>query len=92
LFAQIAAGELPRGFLALQKIRLHFWLATEFGEGVLRFGAKMKVKLDVRVRAESFSPLWFPAIGKFRTAAVIPIPAVAGLSKETGSQIIETEE
>ena len=50
----------------------------------------MNVKLDIRVRAESFS-LLVSAIENADLAAVIPKPAIAELSKERFASI-ETEE
>jgi len=79
------------GFQLLQKIP--FALLTGDGvlaKGVLALAAKVNVKLDVRVRAESFS-LLVSAIENADLAAVIPIPAVAGLSKERFASI-EIEE
>jgi DNA-binding transcriptional LysR family regulator len=88
---KLLPGRTAAGFLLLQKIPFAL-LAGDgvLAKGVLALAAKMKVKLDVRVRAESFS-LLVSAIENSELAAVIPIPAVAGLSKERFA-IIETEE
>lgn len=79
------------GFQLLQKIP--FALLTGDGvlaKGVLALAARVNVKLDIRVRGESFS-LLISAIENADLAAVIPIPAVAGLSKERFASI-EMEE
>ena len=84
-------GRTAAGFQLLKEIP--FALLTGDGvlaKGVLALAAKMNVKLNIRVRAESFS-LLVSAIENSELAAVIPIPAVAGLSKERFA-IIETEE
>lgn len=79
------------GFQLLQNVP--FALLTGDGvlaKGVLALATKVDVKLDIRVRAESFS-LLVSAIENADLAAVIPIAAVAGLSKERFASI-EMEE
>jgi DNA-binding transcriptional LysR family regulator len=79
------------GFQLLQKVP--FALLTGDGvlaKGVLALAEKVNVKLDIRMRAESFS-LLVSAIENADLAAVIPLPAVAGLSKERFASI-EMEE
>jgi DNA-binding transcriptional LysR family regulator len=79
------------GFQLLQKVP--FALLTGdavLAKGVLALAEKVNVKLDIRVRSESFS-LLVSAIENADLAAVVPFPAVAGLSKERFSSI-EMEE
>jgi DNA-binding transcriptional LysR family regulator len=75
------------GFQHLQKIPFAL-LAGDgvLAKGVLALAARVNVKLDIRVRAESFS-LLVSAIENADLAAVIPMPAVAGLSKERFASI-----
>lgn len=84
-------GRTAAGFQLLRKVP--FALLTGDGvlaKGVLTLAAKVNVNLDIRVRAESFSIL-VSAIENADLAAVIPIPAVAELSKERFASI-EIEE
>lgn len=79
------------GFQLLQKVP--FALLTGDGvlaKAVLALTGKVNVTLDIRMRAESFS-LLVSAIENADLAAVIPLPAVAGLSKERFASI-EMEE
>ncbi len=88
---KMLSGRTAAGFQLLQK--LPFALLTGDGvlaKGVLTLAARVNVKLDIRVRAESFS-LLVSAIENADLAAVIPSPAVAGLSKERFASI-EMEE
>jgi DNA-binding transcriptional LysR family regulator len=88
---KILPGRTAAGFQLLQ--RIPFALLTGDGvlaKGVLALAAKINVKLDIRVRAEGFS-LLVSAIENADLAAVIPVPAVAGLSKERFASI-EIEE
>lgn len=84
-------GRTAAGFQLLRKVP--FALLTGDGvlaKSVLTLAAKVNVNLDIRVRAESFS-LLVSAIENADLAAVIPILAVAGLSKERFANI-EMEE
>jgi DNA-binding transcriptional LysR family regulator len=84
-------GKTAAGFHLLQKIPFALLTGDEvLAKGVLALAAKMKVALDIRVRAESLS-LLISAIENADLAAVIPVPAVAGLSKERFANI-ETAE
>jgi DNA-binding transcriptional LysR family regulator len=88
---KLLPGRTAAGFQLLQK--LPFALLSGDGvlaKGVLTLAAKVNVKLDIRVRAESFS-LLVSAIENADLAAVIPKPAIAELSKERFASI-ETEE
>lgn len=88
---KLLPGRTAAGFQLLQK--LPFALLAGDGvlaKGVLALASKMNVELNIRVRAESFS-LLLSAIENADLAAVIPKPAVAGLSKERFA-IIETAE
>jgi DNA-binding transcriptional LysR family regulator len=83
-------GRTAAGLQLLQK--LPFALLSGDGvlaKGVLALAASLNVKLDIRVRAESFS-LLVSAIENADLAAVIPKPAVTELSKERFANI-ETE-
>lgn len=88
---KLLPGRTAAGFQLLQK--LPFALLSGDGvlaKGVLDLAAKVNVKLDIRVRAESFS-LLVSAIENADLAAVIPKPAIAELSKERFASI-EIEE
>jgi DNA-binding transcriptional LysR family regulator len=88
---KLLPGRTAAGFQLLQK--LPFALLSGDGvlaKGVLGLATRVNVKLDIRMRAESFS-LLVSAIENADLAAVIPKPALAGLSKERFA-IIETEE
>jgi DNA-binding transcriptional LysR family regulator len=88
---KLLPGRTAAGFQLLQKIP--FALLTGDGvlaKGVIALAARMNVRLDIRVRAESFS-LLVSTIENADLAAVIPKPAVADLSKERFANI-ETEE
>jgi DNA-binding transcriptional LysR family regulator len=88
---KLLPGRTAAGFQLLK--RIPFALLTGDGvlaKGVLALAAKMNVKLDIRVKAESFS-LLLSVIENADLAAVIPKPAVAGLSKERFASI-DTED
>jgi len=88
---KLLPGRTAAGFQLLQK--LPFALLSGDGvlaKGIVGFATKVNVKLDIQVRAESFS-LLISAIQNADLAAVIPKPAVAELSKERFATI-ETEE
>lgn len=88
---KLLPGRTAAGFQLLQK--LPFALLSGDGvlaKGVLALAAKVNVRFDIRVRAESFS-LLISAIENADLAAVIPAPAIADLSKERFARI-ELEE
>ena len=88
---KLLPGRTAAGFQLLQKVPFAL-LAGDgvLAKGILALAARMSVKLDVRLTAENFS-LLVSAIENANVAAVIPVPAVAGLSKERFA-VIETEE
>ena len=84
---KLLPGRTAAGFQLLQNIP--FALLTSDGvlaKGIQALAAKLNVRLDIRVRAESFS-LLISAIETANLAAVVPVPAVAGLSKERFASI-----
>jgi DNA-binding transcriptional LysR family regulator len=88
---KLLPGQTAAGLQLLH--RIPFALLTSDGvlaKGIHALAARMNVKLDIRVRAESFS-LLIAAIENADLAAVVPVPAVAGLSKERFTSI-ETED
>ncbi|MDR1145705.1 MAG: LysR family transcriptional regulator [Verrucomicrobiales bacterium] len=87
---KLLPGRTAAGFQLLQKIP--FALLTGDGilaKGILALAAKLNVKLDIRLWAENFS-LLVSAIENADLAAVLPLPAIAEISKERFA-IIETD-
>ena len=90
---KLLPGRTAAGFQLLQKIPFCTadWRRSSWRRVFSPTGpARMNVRLDIRVRAESFS-LLVSTIENADLAAVIPKPAVADLSKERFANI-ETEE
>ena len=84
---KLLPGRTAAGFQLLQQ--LPFALLSGDGvlaKGVLALAAKVNVKLDIRVKAESFS-LLISAIENADLAAVIPASSIADLSKERFASI-----
>lgn len=88
---KLLPGRTAAGFQLLEKVPFAL-LAGDgvLAKGILALAARMNVNLDIRLTAENFS-LLVSAVENANVAAVIPVPAVAELSKERFA-VIETQE
>ncbi len=88
---KLLPGQTAAGFQLLRKVPFALLSSDGFlAKAILAWAAKFDLELDIRVRAESFS-LLLSAMENASLAAVVPLPAVAELSKERFATI-ETEQ